>query len=125
MVGTSLTLLCPPDSSLQPSVLLTLHPVLKHLQRRRAIVVGRLGESAVVALADPALFRRRIVAGQRQPHQATRGLPWQAVAVEQHLAEHGLRLMLALLGRQTKPARAVAEIVPRSVRRLQVKPSQI
>ncbi len=33
--------------------------------------------------------------------------------------------MLALLGGQTKPARAVAEIVPRGVRRLQVKPRQI
>ena len=33
--------------------------------------------------------------------------------------------MLALLGRQTQPARAIAEIVPRGVRCLQVKPRQI
>src|SRR5689334_3184667 len=97
---------------LSPSVLLALHPVLEHLQRHGAVLVGGLGESAVVAFADPALVGGGVVARQRQPHQAASRLPRQPVAGEQHLAEHGLRLMLALLGGQTKPASAVAEIVP-------------
>jgi hypothetical protein len=34
---------------------------------------------------------------------AARGLARQAVAVEQHLAEQGLRLVLAVLGGKAKP----------------------
>src|SRR5262249_40576806 len=45
---------------------LALHPVLEHLQRRCAVVVRRLGESAVVALLDPDLVRTGAVARQRQ-----------------------------------------------------------
>ena len=99
--------------------------MLEHLQCHGAVVVGGLGESAVIAFPNPALVGGGIVARQRQPHQAAGGLPRQPVAGEQHLAEHRLRLMLALLGCQTKPARSVAEVVPRGVRRLQVKPRQI
>src|SRR5271165_6366267 len=95
------------------SIPLALHPVLEHLQRHGAVVVGGLGESAVVVFLDPGLVRTGAVAGERQPHQAAGGLPRQAVAVEQHLAEQRLRLVLALLRGKAKPARAVAEIIPR------------
>src|SRR5258708_3001448 len=94
------------------SVPAALHPVLEHLQPHGAVVVGGFGDRPVVAFLDPDLIRRGAVAGKGQPHQPARGLTRQPVAVEQHLAEHGLRLMLALLGGEPEPARAVAEIVP-------------
>src|SRR6202047_4486182 len=93
-------------------VLAALHPVLEHLQRHRTVVFGRLGDRLVVAVLDPGFIRRGAVARQCQPHQAAGGLTRQLVAIEQHLAEHGLRLMLALWGRKAEPARAIAEIIP-------------
>src|SRR5262245_12785023 len=71
-----------------PSIPAPLHPVLEHLQRHRTIVVGCTGERAVVAILDPGLVGAGVLAGERQPHQATRALRRDAVAVEQHLAEH-------------------------------------
>ena len=41
------------------SVLAALHPVLEHLQRHRAVVLGRFGDGLVVAFLDPGLVRRR------------------------------------------------------------------
>src|SRR3984885_6309048 len=107
------------------SVLAALHPVLEHLERHGAVVVRRLADRLAVAVLDPGLVRGRAVARQRQPHQPAGGLTRQLVTVEQHLAEHGLRLMLALLGGQTKPARAIAEVIARGAGALQIKPGQI
>src|SRR5450759_3430286 len=90
------------------SVLAALHPVLEHLQGHRAVILGRLGDRLVVAFLDPGLVRRGAVPRQRQPHQPTGGLARQLVAIEQHLAEQGLGLMLALLGGEAEPARAIA-----------------
>src|SRR5579863_8576817 len=98
------------------SVLAALYPVLEHLQRHRAVVVGRLGERLVVAVLDPNLIRRGAGKRQRQPHQAAGGLARQLVAVEQHLTEQGLRLVLALLRGKAQPARPVAEVVARAAR---------
>src|SRR4051794_32342119 len=67
---------------ISPSVLLALHPVLEHLQRHGAVLVGGLGESAVIAFPDPGLVGGGVVARQRQPHQAARRLPRQPVAGE-------------------------------------------
>src|ERR1700676_1159408 len=113
-----------PSAPLKPSILAALHPVLEHLQRHRAVVLGRLGDRRVVALLDPGFVRRGAVARQRQPHQPAGGLTRQLVAVEQHLAEQRLRLVLALLSGQTEPARAIAEIVPRRADTLQIEPGQ-
>src|SRR5437899_2794149 len=93
------------------SVPAALHPVLEHLQRRGTIIVGRFSKRPVVAFLDPDFVRARAVTRERQPHQAARGLPRQPVAVEQHLAEQGLRLMLALLRGKAEPARAIGEII--------------
>src|SRR6266480_6936095 len=90
------------------SILAALYPVLEHLQRHRTVVVGRLGDRLVVAFLDPGLVWRGAVARQLQPHQPAGGLTRQLVAVEQHLTEHGLCLMLALLGGKAKPARSIA-----------------
>src|SRR5450432_3540893 len=95
------------------SILAALHPVLEHLQCHRTVVVGSLGDGLVVAFLDPGLVRRGAVARQRQPHQPASGLTRQLVAVEQHLTEHGLGLMLTLLGGKAEPAGAIAEVVPR------------
>src|SRR6476661_7702384 len=112
----------PPSSHLLAAAL---HPLLQHLEAHGAVVVGRLGEGAVVAFLDPGLFGTGAVTRQRQPHQAARGLPRQLVAVEQHLAEQRLRLVLALLGGEPEPARAIAEILARGVRGLQIQPGEI
>src|ERR1700692_2572758 len=106
------------------SVPAALYPVLKHLQRHRTVILGRLADRLVVAVLDPDLVRRGAVARQRQPHQPAGGLTRQLVTVEQHLTEHGLRLMLALLGGQTKPARAIAEIIARGAGALEVEPDR-
>src|SRR3984957_1699492 len=95
------------------SVLAALHPVLEHLERHGAVVVRRLADRLAVAVLGPGLVRGGAVARQRQPHQPAGGLTRQLVAVEQHLTEHGLRLMLALLRGQTEPARSIAEVVAR------------
>src|SRR4029077_2945984 len=105
----------PPYSS---SIPVAPHPELEHLQRRGAIVVGGFREGAVIALLDPGLIGPRAVARQGQPHQSARRLARQPVAIEQHLTEQRLGLMLALLRGETEPARAVAEIVTRGIRRL-------
>src|SRR5271154_2517738 len=107
------------------SVALALHPVLKHLQRHGPVVVGSLGNSAVVTFLDPDFVRTGAIASQGQPHQAARSLARQAVAVEQHLNEQGLRFVLSLLRRKTQPARAIAEVVARSIGSLEVEPRQI
>src|SRR4051794_34764045 len=86
-----------------------LHPLLQHLEAHGAAAVGGLGEGAAVGFPEPALISAGAVTRQRQLHQAARGLPRQAVAVEQHLAEQRLRLVLALLGGEAEPARAIAE----------------
>ena len=115
-----------PSARSDRSVLAALHPVLEHLQRHGAVVVGRFRDRPVVAFLDPGSRPARRC---RAPASATsaRGAACarQPVAVEQHLAEHRLRLMLALLGGKTKPTRAIAEIIPRGVRRLQIEPRQI
>src|SRR6478672_6898786 len=64
--------------------LLALHPVLEHLQRHGAVVLGRFRDRPIVAFLDPGLVRRGAVARNRQPHQATGALRRQPVAVEQH-----------------------------------------
>src|SRR5882724_11050157 len=102
-----------------------LHPVLEHLQRHRTVFVGCLGDRLAVALLDPGLVRRGAIARQRQPHQPAGGLTRQLVAVEQHLTEHGLCLMLALLGGKAKPARPIAEVVPRRADAPEIEPGQI
>src|SRR5258707_10336006 len=107
------------------SILAALHPVLEHLQRHRTVFVGCLGDRLVVALLDPGLVRRGAIARQRQPHQPAGGLTRQLVAVEQHLTEHGLCLMLALLGGKAEPARPIAEVVPRRADAPEIEPSQI
>src|SRR3979411_2381906 len=107
------------------SVLAALHPVLEHLQRHRAVVLGRLGDRLVVAFLDPGFVRRGAVARQRQPHQPAGGLTWQLLSIEQHLTEQSRRLMLALLGGKTEPACAVAEIIPRRADALEIEPGQI
>src|ERR1700737_927423 len=108
------------------SVLAALHPVLEHLQRHRTVVLGRLRDSLVVAFLDPGFVRRGAVTRQRQPHQPAGGLTRQLVAVEQHLAEQGLRLMLALLGGKAEPARTIAGILPRGADGApQVEPGQL
>src|ERR1700721_3019447 len=106
------------------SVLAAGHPVLEHLQAHRPVIVGRLGERLVVAFLDPGFVRSSIRERQGQPHQATSGLTRQLVAVEQHLTEQGLRLMLALLGGKAEPARAITEIIPRRPDAMQIKPGQ-
>src|SRR6266481_7859859 len=107
------------------SILAALHPVLEHLQRHRPVFVGCLGDRLAVALLDPGLVRRGAIARQRQPHQPAGGLTRQLLAVEQHLTEQGLRLMLALLGGKTEPACAIAEIIPRRADALEIEPGQI
>src|SRR4051794_9058996 len=57
------------------SVLAALDPVLEHLQRHGAVVLGRFGDGPVVAFPDPGLVRRGAVPRERQPHQPARGLP--------------------------------------------------
>src|SRR6267154_5542409 len=98
------------QAAARASILAALHPVLEHLQRHGAVVVGCFRDRPVITFPDPDLIRRGVVARQRQPHQPARGLPRQTVAVEQHLAEQGLGLVLALLGGKPEPARAIAEI---------------
>src|SRR2546423_15101735 len=93
------------------SILAALHPVLEHLQRHGAVVIRRLGDSLVIAFLDPGLVGRGAIARQRQPHQSARSLTRQLVAIEKHLTEHGLSLMLPLLRGKAEPARAVAEII--------------
>src|SRR6516165_2536863 len=113
------------DSQRAGSVPAPLYPVLEHLQGRRAISFGGAGHRTVVAFLDPALIRTGVFAGQRQPHQATRPLRRETVAIEQHLPKHGLRLVLTLLGGQPKPARAIGEIARSGVGGLQVEARQI
>src|SRR3954451_21656519 len=79
------------------SVLAALHPMLEHLQRRGAVTVRALGDRLVVAFLDAGLVRRGAVARQGQLHQAAGSFARQLIAVEQHLAEQRLRLVLALL----------------------------
>ena len=53
-----------------------LHPVLKHLQRHRAVVLGCLRDRLVVAVPDPGLVRRGAVArhvSHINPRAACRG----------------------------------------------------
>src|SRR6266403_3754761 len=107
------------------SVFPALHPVLEHLQGHRAVILGRLGDCPVVAFLDPGLVRSRAVARQGQPHQPAGGLPRQLVAVEQHLTEQGLRLMLSLLGGKAEPACAITEVIPRRAGAPEIKPGQI
>src|SRR3979411_1142826 len=107
------------------SVLAALHPVLEHLQRHRAVVLGRLGDRLVVAFLDPDFVRRGAVARQRQPHQPAGGLTRQLVAVEQHLTKQGRRLLLALLGGTPEPARAITKIIPRRAGAMEIEPGQI
>src|SRR5260370_20776799 len=102
-----------------------LHPVLEHLQRHRTVFVGCLGDRLAVALLDPGLVRRGAIARQRQPHQPAGGLTRQLVAVEQHLTEHGLCLMLALLSGKAEPARPIAEVAPRRADAPEIEPGQI
>src|ERR1700737_5583714 len=109
------------DASIPPA----LHPVLEHLQCHRAVVLGRLCDRLVVAFLDPGLVRRGAVARQGQPHQSAGGLTRQLVAVEQHLAEQGLRLVLALLRGKPEPARAIAEIITRRAGAVQIEPGQV
>src|SRR5271167_1329410 len=104
------------------SVPAALHPVLQHFRRHREVFLRRLGHRLAVTVLDPSLFRRGIFARKRQPHQAARGLPRQLIAIEQHLTEHRLGLMLALLGGQPKPAGAITEIVAGRTCAPQVKP---
>src|SRR5436305_9817871 len=92
-------------------VLAALNPVLEHLQRHRAVVIGSLGDGLVVAFLDPALVGRGAVARQRQPHQAASSLTRQLVASEQHLPEQRLRLVLALLRGKAEPTRGISEII--------------
>src|SRR6266849_9294844 len=113
------------DRQRRSSVLAALHPVLEHLQRHRAVILGRLGDCPVVAFLDPDFVRRRAVPRQGQPHQPAGSLTRQLVAVEQHLTEQGLRLMLALLGGKAEPARAIAEIIPRRAGTPEIEPGQI
>src|SRR3954454_23262398 len=113
-----------PLPTLRTSVLAPLHPVLEHLQRHGAVVLGGLGDRTVVAFLDPGLVRRGAVARERQPHQAAGRLPRQLVAVKKHLSEHGLGLVLALLRGEAKPARAVSRIAGRADA-VEIKPRQI
>src|SRR5450432_1901076 len=83
-----------------------LKPALEIDRGERALVFGRLLEGAVIELADPGLVAGlRVVLGEREPHQAARGLARHVVAGKQHGAEHRLRRALALLGRETEPTR--------------------
>src|ERR1700704_4322302 len=107
------------------SIHAALHPVLKHLQRHRTVFVGCLRDRLAVALLVPGLVRRGAIARQRQPHQPAGGLTRQLVAVEQHLTEHGLCLMLALVGGKAKPARSIAEVFPRRADAPEIEPGQI
>src|SRR6516164_3934127 len=107
------------------SVPAALHPVLEHLQGHGAIVIRSAGDRAVVAFLDPTLVRTGVLARKRQPHQATRALRRDAVAIEQHLPEHRLRLVLALLRRKAEPARAIGELARRRIGGLQVEPGEI
>jgi hypothetical protein len=50
---------------------LALQPVLEHLQRHGAVVLGRFRDRPIVAFLDPGLVSRGAVARQGQPHQAT------------------------------------------------------
>src|SRR5262249_37215717 len=92
---------------------LSLQPEFQHLRRHCTVVFAGTGERLVIALLDPGFVRGCCVARESHPHQATRLLRWKPVAVEQHLAEHGLRLVLPLLCREPKPARTIGELVRR------------
>src|SRR3984885_1521389 len=82
------------------SVLAALHPVLEHLQRHRAVILGCLADRLVVTVLDPGFVGGGAIPRQCQPHQPASRLTRQLVAVEQHLAEQRLRLMLTLLSGQ-------------------------
>src|SRR5262245_48791743 len=107
------------------SIPATLHPVLEHLKRHRAIVLRRAGDRTVIAFLDPALLGPGAVACERKPHQTPRALRRQAVAVEQHLPKQGLRLVLAFLRRESEPARAIGDLVARGIARFQIKTGKI
>jgi hypothetical protein len=89
-----------------------LHPVLEHLQGCRAIAFGGAGHRAVVAFLDPAFLRAGIFVGQRQPHQATRPLARQIVAIDHHAGARTLRARgRRLLGPdKRKSAREISEL---------------
>src|SRR5262245_17476180 len=101
--GTSPPITCPFISIwiLKDASLLAprLEPAPQIDRRERAFVFVRLLHGAVVKLGDPGLVGARAVFRKRQPHQAARRLPRHVIALEQHRAEHGLCLALALLRR--------------------------
>src|SRR5690349_10850226 len=75
-----------------------------------AFVLARLLHGAVIELRDPGLVAARAVLRERKPHQAAGRLARHVIALEQHGAEHGLRLALAFLSREPEPARSRARI---------------
>ena len=75
------------------SVAPAVDPAHQHVAGARAIVAGRLLVGRFVKLADPGIGRRRVGVRKRKPHQSTRGLPGNILALEQHAAENSLRLM--------------------------------
>src|ERR1700737_3084126 len=92
------------------SIAAGLEPALEIDQRQRALFGVGLLERAVVELVDPLVVALGAVAREGQPHQAAGGLPRNRVALEQHVAEHRLSLILALVRGEREPARGLPRI---------------
>src|SRR6516225_9343082 len=60
---------------------------------------------------DPSVLWAGRIAREREPHQAARGLTRYELALEQHVAEQRLRLILALVGGEAEPARRELRIL--------------
>src|SRR5580700_9688400 len=91
----------------QSLIVAAIEPALEVNQRNGALVGGRLLQRRGVELGDPALPWKGRIAGESEPHQATRCLAWHVIALEQHRAQHRLGLILPLIGGKREPARGL------------------
>src|SRR5258708_31566772 len=113
-----------PESAAETLFAPSLQPALEIFVSHAALAIGGLRERVGIGLGDPGLVRPCPVLGERQPEQAERGLPRQVVALEQHGAEQGLRLVLSLLRRQPQPLRRLARVARTAVA-VEIQPTEI
>src|SRR5262249_60313371 len=89
-----------------------------------ALVLARLFHRAVIELGAPGLIGASAILGEREPHEAARGLARNMIALKQHGTEHRLRLALTFLCREAEPSRCLARIA-RSAGAVEIQPRQI